>query len=112
MKKLINRIAGLWLLLSLVGVGVEPVLAHGGEDHGAGTAPTGAGRAYFVTQAVSDKYELVLHYEPLKPGEAGTMRLYINEFNTNQPVEGATLTFSSPGEAKLTFAVKPTGKGI
>lgn len=110
MNKLLNRIAGLWVLFALAGI--QPLMAHGGEDHGGGPAPTGAGRAYFVTQAVSDKYELVLHYEPLKPGEAGTLRLYINEFNTNRPVEGATLQLSSPGEAKLTFAVKPTGKGI
>ena len=110
MNKLLNRIAGLWVLFALVGV--QPVLAHGGDDHGGSAASAGTGRAYFVTQAVSDKYELVLHYEALKPGEAGTMRLYINEFNTNRPVEGATLSLSSPGEAKLTFAVKPTGKGI
>ena len=110
MNKLLNRIAGLWVLFVLAGF--QPVMGHGGEDHGAAKTPTGAGRAYFITQAVSDKYELVLHYEALKPGEAGTMRLYINEFNTNQPVEGATLKFSSPGEAKLIFGVKLTGKGI
>ena len=110
MNKLLNRIAGLWVLFALAGV--QPVLAHGGDDHGGSPASPGTGRPYFVTQAVSDRYELVLHYEALKPGEAGTMRLYINEFNTNQPVEGATLTLSSPGDAKLTFTVKPTGKGI
>ncbi|MCY7357712.1 MAG: efflux RND transporter periplasmic adaptor subunit [Rudanella sp.] len=87
-------------------------MAHGGEDHGAATAPTGKAVAYFTSQAISDKYELVLHYEPLEAGEAGKLRLYINEFNTNRPVEGATLKLSSPEEAKLTIVVKPIGKGI
>ena len=110
-----NRLTLFSALMGLIfwlGITGQPAIAHGGEDHSAAKTTAGAGRAYFVTQAVSDKYELVLHYDPLKPGEAGTMRLYINEFNTNQPVEGATLTISSPGEAKLTFAVKPTGKGV
>ena len=89
-----------------------PATAHGGDDHGAVAAPTGKALAYFTSQAISDKYEVVAHYEPLEPGEAGKLRLYINEFNTNRPVEGATLQVSSPEDKTLTFTVKPTGKGI
>jgi len=99
---------GLFMLLA----NAPLAMAHGGEDHGAATAPTGKAMAYFTSQAISDKYELVLHYEPLEAGETGKLRLYINEFNTNRPVEGATLKLSSPEEAKLTIAVKPIGKGI
>ena len=93
-------------------VGYQSAIAHGGDDHGATTAPTGTGRTYFVTQAISEKYELVLHYEPLEVGETAKLRLYINEFNTNKPVDGATLKLSSPDDNKLTITVKPTGKGI
>lgn len=110
MSKLTQLTALLGLYFGLSGF--HPASAHGGEDHGAAPAPTGTGRAYFVAQTVSDKYELVLHYEPLKAGEAGKLRLYINEFNTNRPVEGATLQFSSPEDDKLKLAVKPIGKGI
>lgn len=104
-------------VMALVGIvfglaGYQPATAHGGEDHGAATAPAGKAMAYFTSQAISDKYELVLHYEPLEAGEAGKLRLYINEFNTNRPVEGATLQVSSPEADKVAFAVKPTGKGI
>lgn len=89
-----------------------PAMAHGGEDHGAAAAPTGKALAYFTSQAISEKYEIVAHYEPLETGETGKLRLYINEFNTNRPVEGATVQVSSPEDKNLTFAVKPTGKGI
>jgi cobalt-zinc-cadmium efflux system membrane fusion protein len=93
-------------------IGVETATAHGGEDHGAATATTGMAMTYFTSQAISDKYEVVLHYEPLEVGEAGKLRLYINEFDTNRPVDGATLQISSPDDEKLTIAVKPIGKGI
>lgn len=110
MSKLTAFTALLGLLFLLVGS--PPATAHGGEDHGAATAPAGKAMPYFTSQAISDKYELVLHYEPLEAGEAGKLRLYINEFDTNRPVEGATLKLSSPEADKLTLAVKPIGKGI
>ena len=97
----------------LLGLMTSPrALAHGGDGHGAATPATGRATTYFTTQAISEKYELVLHYEPLEAGEEAHLRLYVNEFNTNQPVEGATLQLSSPEDGKLTFAAKPIGKGI
>ena len=109
-----NRLTQFTTLLALFFglTGYQTAIAHGGEDHGAATAPTGKAMTYFTSQAISDKYELVLHYEPLEAGEAGKLRLYINEFDTNRPVDGATLQISSPEDDKLTFAVKPIGKGI
>lgn len=114
MNKLTNILTafiGPLLLAGLLTAG--PVaLAHGGEDHGAPAAPTGKAMTYFTSQAVSEKYELVLHYEPLEPGEAGKMLLYINEFDSNKPVSGATLQIGSPEDAKLTLTAKPIGAGI
>lgn len=108
MTKLLPVFLALWLTVATT----MPAGAHGGDDHGAAKAPTGRAMTYFTTQAVSELYELVLHYEPLEAGEAATLRLYINEFGTNRPVEGATLQLSSPEDAKLTFTVKVIGKGI
>ena len=95
---LFSVLMGLIFLLALTG---QPATAHGGDDHGAAAAPGGNGMTYFTSQAVSDKYELVLHYEPLEAGEAGKLRLYINEFDSNKPVAGATLQLSSPEDDKL-----------
>ncbi len=108
MNKLLPIFLALWLTVATI----LPAGAHGGEDHGAAKAPTGRAMTYFTTQAVSELYELVLHYEPLEAGEAATLRLYINEFATNRPVEGATLQLSSPEDARLTFTVRTIGKGI
>ncbi len=101
----------LLLCLSLTAA-TPPATAHGGEDHGEAKSPAGKAMAYFTSQAVSEKYELVLHYPPLDAGEAGKLRLYLNEFATNRPVEGATLQITSPDDAKLTFTVAVIGKGI
>lgn len=108
-----NKLTQLTALLSLFFglANYQFASAHGGDDHGA-KAPTGKAKTYFTAQALSDKYELVLHYEPLEAGEAGKLRLYVNEFNSNRPVVGATLQVGSPDDDKLTFTVKPTGQGI
>lgn len=100
------------LLLFLVLGNLQKVNAHGGEDHGAAKAPSGGVKAYFSSQAVSEKYELILKFEPLEAGEAGKLRLYINDFNTNRPIEKATLKISSPEDANIKFEIKPNGKGV
>jgi len=108
MKKALLIALTLWFTLL---TGDKPATAHDGDDHGA-KAPSGKALTYFTSQAVSEKYELVLHYEPLKVGEAATLRLYLNEFATNRPVEGATLQLASPEDSTLTFSVKTTDKGV
>lgn len=109
-----NKLTRLAALLGLFfGVAcAQPATAHGGEDHGAPAAPTGNRMTYFTSQAISDKYELVLHYEPLEAGQPGKLRLYINEFDSNKPVAEATLQLASPEDDKLTMTTKPIGPGI
>ena len=86
--------------------------AHGGEDHGAAKAPTGAAKTYFSSQAVSEKYEMILKFEPLEAGETGKLRLYINDFMTNRPIDKAILKISSPEDASIKFEIKPNEKGV
>lgn len=87
-------------------------MAHGGEDHGAAKASSGVGKAYFTSQSESDKYEIILKYEPLVAGESAKLRLYINDFATNRPIEKATLQISCAEDKALKFDVKPTDKGV
>jgi len=101
----------LFLFFLVVGNHQE-VNAHGGEDHGSAKAPSGVAKTYFSSQAVSEKYEMILKFEPLEAGETGKLRLYINDFTTNRPIEKATLKISSPEDANIKFEVKPNEKGI
>lgn len=101
----------LFLFFLVVG-NYQKVDAHEGEDHGSAKAPSGTAKTYFSSQAVSEKYEMILKFEPLEAGETGKLRLYINDFTTNRPIEKATLKVSSPEDANIKFETKPNEKGV
>ncbi|WP_345232711.1 hypothetical protein [Hymenobacter saemangeumensis] len=89
-----------------------PVLAHGGEDHGAEAKPSGAaGPSYFSTFAASEQFELLLRYEPLKPGEPAHLRLFIADFATNAPIRGAKLALTVPEDNTVKLTATERGPG-
>ena len=96
------------MLLSL------PVMAfaHGGEDHGEAKKTTAASTSYFSTEAVSDKYELLLRYNPIIPGKETTLKLFISEFDNNKPLDSATLNITVSGNPNIKVAVSRVEKGI
>lgn len=87
------------------------VFAHGGDEHGSGKqAP--AGISYFHTEAVSDKYELLLKYEAIIPGEPARLRLFISNYKTNQAIDSDSLRISSPELPGQDFTVTRSDEGI
>ncbi|MBI3519263.1 MAG: efflux RND transporter periplasmic adaptor subunit [Bacteroidetes bacterium] len=89
------------------------LLAHGGEDHGDSKPKANATpKNYFTAIAVSDVYELLLKYEPIKPSENTHFKLFVSDFESNKPVENATITITSPENDKLKFEVKQLDNGI
>ena len=89
------------------------VMAHGGEDHG-DKAKTAAPMAstYFTSVANSEKYELLLKYEPIKGGQEAIIRLYVSDFKTNKAIDDARLEITSPEDDKLKFTVRHLEAGI
>jgi hypothetical protein len=85
--------------------------AHGGEDHGAAKATTPAGATYFSAVATSEQFEVLLRYQPLKPGADADMRLFLADFATNAPIKGAQFVFTSPEDPKLKFTTTEKGPG-
>ena len=104
MKKLL-----LILLLNLVWAG--SVAAHGGEDHGATKAVAPAGATSFSVAALSEQFEVLLRYEPLEGGKPADLRLFLSDYATNAPIQGAKLTLTNPEDAKLKWAVTEKGPG-
>ncbi|TWI77691.1 RND family efflux transporter MFP subunit [Lacibacter cauensis] len=96
------------LLLSL------PVMAfaHGGEDHGDAKKTIAASTSYFSAEAFSDKYELLLRYNPITPGKETVLKLFISEFDTNKPIDSATLNITVSGNPNLKVVVSRIEKGI
>lgn len=98
------------MLLSWTSVVVH---AHDGEDHAAAKKPSTAGAAsYFSSEAVSEKYELFVKYGTIKPGVQEALKLFITEFNTNKPVDSATLQVSVPGNPAIKLSVVRVDKGV
>ena len=92
-----------------------PVMAfaHGGDDHGDAKKSTLAGSiTYFSSEAFSDKYELLVKYSPITPGKETILKLFISEYNTNKPLDSATLQVTDAGNPNIKVTITRIDKGI
>lgn len=90
------------------------LFASGGDDHTHGDekpTATGQQQKYFSSEAVSDKYELLLRYEPIHIGEPAHLTLFVSEYATNKPIDKAELKIIAQEDSKLVFTAKQTGEG-
>jgi membrane fusion protein, heavy metal efflux system len=87
--------------------------AHGGEDHSAEKKPATAVSAqkYFSSEALSDKYEVLVKYGELEGGKESVMQLFLSEANTNRAIDSATLSVKIIGKPNLNFAVNRVDTG-
>lgn len=89
------------------------VLAHDGEDHGdAAKKTTPLSTSYFSSVSNSEKYELLLKYEPIKGGKETTLRLFVTDFNTNKALDDAKLEITLAEDGTKKFATKHLESGI
>ena len=91
-----------------------PVLAiaHGDEDHGDAKKATVSAISYFSSEAVSDKYELLVKYGPLTPGKEAVLKLFVSEFNSNKPLDSAALSVTVAGNPNIKVAVTRIDRGV
>lgn len=64
------------------------------------------------SEAVSDRYELVLKYEHFHADEAEKMTLYLADPATNRAIEGAKIVLSASLDSKAQFNIKPKEAGV
>ena len=88
------------------------VKAHGGEDHGEAKTVNAKTATYFSSEASSDLYELLVKYQPLKPGKEGILKLYVSNFSSNLPIDSATLQITVSGNPNIKLTVTRLEKGI
>lgn len=82
------------------------------EDHGAEETQKTGSEKMQKSEAVSERYELVLKYEHLHAEEPVTMKLYISDIATNRAIGGAKLMVSSSLAPSAKFNVQPLEKGV
>jgi cobalt-zinc-cadmium efflux system membrane fusion protein len=88
--------------------------ASGGDDHThAGEKPVAEanGKTYFSSEAISDKYELFLKYQPIEVGQIATLWLFISDYKTNRPLDSASLKITSKEDKTLEFTISRVDKG-
>lgn len=93
--------------------GIAP--AHGGEDHGSAAVATGASAAgpQMSTFGASGRYELLMKYTPGEAGAPTKLRLYLADYASNRPVEGAAFVLSSkPAGVKFAAPAVMASPGI
>jgi RND family efflux transporter MFP subunit len=91
-----------------------PVTAGGGDDHThAEDKPETAmaEQKYFSTEVSSDKYELLLRYEPIVPGQSSQLTLFVSDFETNKPINDAELKITVQEDPSITCTVHLNGNG-
>ena len=86
------------------------LFAHGDEDHGAAPKQQGIGKSYFTVNGSSNKFELVLRYEPVKAGNKTRMVLFVSDYETNKPVNNAKIDVSTI-EGDLNFTTVQVDSG-
>lgn len=104
----------LFALFILIIANCQLLIASGDDNHSHSDekhAATLQQQSFFTTEAVSEKYELLLRYEPIHVGEATQLTLFVSEFATNKPVDKAELKIAAQEDSKIVFTVKQTDEG-
>lgn len=86
--------------------------AHGGEDHGAKKAAVTTSSKYFSSEALSDKYEVLVKYGELEAKNESSFQLFLSDAATNRALDSATITLKLAGHPALNFSVTRTDTGI
>lgn len=97
-----------YLILLVVSVRAN---AHEGHGDAEASKDIPSMRDYFSSYAVSDKFEMVLRYQPIQLNEQTVMRLFISDFASNKPINHAKLEISNL-EGDLKFTSKRLDSGI
>jgi membrane fusion protein, heavy metal efflux system len=86
--------------------------AHEGEDHGAAKPAATSSTKYFSSEALSDKYEVLVKYGELQGGKPSTLQLFLSNARTNKAIDSATITIKVVGQPNLTFKVARGDTGV
>lgn len=91
----VRLLAGLLIILF---TSSTSILAHGGEDHGDKPAQTTASTKGTITHTKRiDDIEVTLKHPELVPDTASSGKLFLTQFQTNGPLDGATAVIEFEG---------------
>ena len=86
--------------------------AHEGENHGEKKGAVTGAAEYFSSEALSDKYEVLIKYGELEANKNAVLQLFLSDARTNRALDSATITIKVVGQPNLNFNVSRTDTGI
>lgn len=98
-----------YFLCILIAAFFNNLFAHEGHDEP--KAQTTQTSKYFNTEASSDKYEVLLRYEPIEIGEDAHLTLFLSDYITNKPLDKAKIKISSQEDDKMEFRIEQKSEG-
>jgi len=100
-------------LILLTAYSLLPILvkAHEGEDHGAKKAVI-TGAKYFSSEALSDKFEVLIKYGELEAKKEAVLQLFLSDAKTNRALDSATISVKIVGQPNLNFTVSRVDTGV
>lgn len=72
----------------------------------------GVAKDHFTLYGQSERYELSLYYPELKPGEDAHLRLFVADYQSNKPIDKASLKISNADGSALNVEVKEVAPGV
>ena len=87
-------------------------IAHGGEDHSGGKKATTGSTKYFSSEALSDKYEVLIKYGELESKKESTFQLFLSDAKTNKAIDSANIIIKVAGKPNLQFTLARVDTGI
>ncbi len=103
-----------YLLLLLTAYCLLPTAlwAHEGEDHGKKKTSAAGSATYFSSEALSDKFEVLIKYRELEAKKESILELFLSDAKTNRALDSATMSIKVVGQPNLKFSVSRIDTGI
>jgi len=87
--------------------------AHEGHSHGEKKKESPVNvREFFTVNSVSESYEAVLRYVPIKPNEETIMKLFLSDFETNVPTDSTQVKITCIEDKSIQIEVHFIEPGI
>src|SRR5687767_13791941 len=86
--------------------------AHEGENHGNAKKPVPGAMKYFSSEALSDKYEVLIKYSELIAGKESTLRLFLSDARTNRAIDSATIAIKVLNQPNLILGLSRIDSGV
>jgi membrane fusion protein, heavy metal efflux system len=100
------------LMTLFFGLSAVLLWAHGGEDHDEKKAPATNSTKYFSSEALTDKYEVLIKYGELEAKKESVFQLFLSDAATNRALDSATITLKVVGQPNLNFTVSRVDTGV